>query len=198
MPFWHIKFEITNCDFKINSKKTMMKNPPLIPQEIIENKIYLLRGKKVMLDKDLATLYEITTGNFNKAVRRNIDRFPGEFMFQLSKAEYDSLRFQFGILKRGQHSKFLPYVFTEYGVAMLSSVLNSKRAIQVNIQIIKTFVRLREMIISNRQLRLKLEAMERKYDKQFRIAFDVIKRLIEKNKTEPVKIVGFRDRKKTK
>ena len=173
-----------------------MKNPLLNPQEIIENKIYLIRGKKVMLDRDLAVLYEITTGNFNKAVRRNMDRFPGEFMFQLSKAEYDSLRFQFGILKRGQHSKFLPFVFTEYGVAMLSSVLNSKRAILVNIQIIKTFVNLREMIVSNRELRLKIEAMEKNYNKRFVAVFDAIRRLLEAHRKEPTKIIGFRDRKK--
>jgi hypothetical protein len=173
-----------------------MKNISLIPQEIIENKIYLIRGKKVMLDRDLAVLYEITTGNFNKAIKRNTERFPEEFMFQLSKDEYNSLRFQIGILEKGRHSKYLPYVFTEYGVAMLSSVLNSKRAIHVNIQIIKTFVRLREMIISNRQLRLKLEVMERKYDKQFLVAFNAIKCLIKKDKIEPKKIVGFRDRKK--
>lgn len=173
-----------------------MKTKTQVPQELIENKIYFIRGKKVMLDKDLAALYEITTGNFNKAVRRNIDRFPGEFMFQLSKVEYDSLRFQFGILKRGQYSKFLPYVFTEYGVAMLSSVLNSKRAIQVNIQIIKTFVRLREMVISNHELRLKIESMEKKYDKRFVVVFDAIRRLLEVHRKEPIKIIGFQDRKK--
>ena len=126
----------------MSKAKIKMKNSSIISQEIIENKIYLIRGKKVMLDSDLAKLYEIETKAFNRAVKRNFERFPEEFMFQLSKEEYTSLRYQIGTLKRGQHSKFLPYVFTEYGVAMLSSVLNSKRAIQVNIQIIKTFVRL--------------------------------------------------------
>jgi hypothetical protein len=173
-----------------------MKNTTLIPQEIIENKIYLIRGKKVMLDRDLAILYKIATGNFNKSVKRNKERFPEEFMFQLSKNEYNSLRFQIGILEKGQHSKYLPYVFTEYGVAMLSSILNSKHAIQVNIQIIKTFVQLREMIISNRRLRLKIEEMEKKYDKQLRVAFDAIRRLIEKDEIEPARIIGFRNRKK--
>jgi hypothetical protein len=168
----------------------------IIPSEIIEKRIFLIRGKKVMLDKDLASLYGITTGNFNKAVKRNNNRFPHEFMFRLSKVEYDSLRFQFGILEKGQHSKYLPYAFTEYGVAMLSSILGSERAIQVNIQIIKTFVRMREMVISNRILRLKIEVMERKYDGKFKIIFEAIRRLIEKDRIEPMKIIGFRDKKK--
>lgn len=172
-----------------------MKNLSLIPQEVIENKIYLIRGKKVMLDTDLARLYEIETKTFNRAVKRNLERFPEEFMFQLNKSETENLRYQFGTSSWGGR-RYFPYVFTEYGVAMLSSILNSKRAIQVNIQIIKTFIRLREMIISNRQLRLKLEAIERKYNKQFRVAFDAIKRLIDKDTIEPVKIIGFMDRKK--
>lgn len=176
--------------------KIKMKSSSLIPQELIENKIYFIRGRKVMLDRDLAVLYGIKTGNFNKAVQRNIERFPDEFMFQLSKAEYDSLRFQFGILKRGQHSKYLPYVFSEYGVAMLSSVLNSNRAIQVNIQIIKTFVRLKELVVSNRALRLKVEAMEKKYDKRFVAVFDAIRKLLNIHSRDPVKIIGFADKSK--
>jgi phage regulator Rha-like protein len=178
--------------------KIKIKSLSTIPQEIIENKIYLIRETKVMLDSDLAKLYEIETKAFNRAVKRNLERFPEEFMFQLSKAEYDSLRYQFGTLKRGQHSKYLPYVFTEYGVAMLSSVLNSKRAIQVNIQIIKTFVRLREMLVSNRALRLKIEAMEKKYDKRFVAVFDAIRKLLHVHTKESVKIIGFADRDKKK
>jgi len=168
----------------------------IIPNEIIENRIFLIRGKKVMFDRDLAKLYGVLTKNLNKAVSRNIERFPEDFMFQLTKEEYDSLRFQFGTLKRGQHSKYFSYAFTEQGVAMLSSVLRSERAIRVNIQIMRTFTTIREMIVSNKGLREKIESMERKYDTKFKVVFDVIKRLIDKDKIEPVKIIGFRDRNK--
>ncbi len=174
--------------------KTKMKNT-LIPQEIIENKIYLIRGRKVMLDADLAKLYKIETKTFNRAVKRNLERFPEEFMFRLNKSETENLRYQIGTSGWGGR-RYLPYVFTEYGVAMLSSVLNSKRAIQVNIQIIKTFVRLREIVISNRALRMKIEAMEKKYDKRFIAVFDAIRKLLNVRDKEPVKILGFADRKK--
>jgi len=141
----------------------------LIPVEIIERKIYLIRGEKVMLDSDLAVLYEVETFNLNKAVKRNIDRFPEDFMFQLTKEEADSLRFQIGMSKtegRGGR-RYLPYVFTEQGVAMLSTVLNSERAVKVNIEIMRTFVRLRQMLASNAELSRKLQALEKKYDSQF-------------------------------
>ena len=173
-----------------------MKNL-IVPSEIIENRIFLIRGKKVMLDKDLAKLYGVPTKVLNQSVSRNVDRFPEDFMFRLTKEESDnSLRSQIVTLKRGRHLKYQPYVFTEQGVAMLSSVLKSKQAIRVNIQIMRTFTKIREMIVSNKVLREKIEKMERKYDGQFRVVFDAIKRLIEKDKIEPVKIVGFRDRKK--
>jgi len=129
---------------------------------------------------NLAVLYEVETKMLNRAVKRNIERFPDDFMFQLSKEEYDELlRCQFGALKRGQHSKYLPYAFTENGVAMLSSVLNSKRAIQVNIQIMRTFTKIRGMLATHKELRQKIEEMEKKYDYQFKIVFDTIKQLIE-------------------
>jgi len=163
----------------------------LIPQEAIEGKILFIRGKKVMLDRDLASLYGITTGNLNKAVRRNIDRFPEDFMFQLSKNEYDSLRFQFGILKKGQHSKYLPQEFTQDGVAMLSSVLNSLKAIQVNIQIMRTFTKLREMMMSYKELQKKIVSIEEKYDKQFKVVFDALRVLIEPPE-KPKKRIGYR------
>ena len=124
--------------------------------ERIENSILLLRGHKVMLDRDLAALYDVTTGNLNKAVRRNLDRFPQDFMFQLNSEEAESLRFQFGSLNRGQHFKYLPYAFTEQGVAMLSGVLNSQRAVQVNIAIMRAFVRLRETLSLHKELAGKL------------------------------------------
>lgn len=170
----------------------------IIPKEIIESRIFLIREKKVMLDRDLAALYKVETKKLVQAIKRNLKRFPDNFMFQLNDAEMKSLRSQFVTSKRGGR-RYNAYVFTEQGVAMLSSVLNSERAIQVNIQIINTFVRLREMIISNRELRRKIEQMERKYDKRFVAVFDAIRRLLEvhrKKPVEPAKDFGFRDRKK--
>ena len=141
--------------------------PDVIPMEKIAGKIYLIRKTRVMMDNDLAELYGVETKQLKRAVRRNIDRFPPDFMFELNKEEYDSLRYQFGTLKRGSHTKYLPMAFTEQGVAMLSSVVNSKRAIEVNILIMRAFVKLREMVASHKDLLRKVEAMERKYDRQF-------------------------------
>jgi hypothetical protein len=153
---------------------------PLIPVEVIEKKIFLIRGEKVMLDSDLAELYGVETFNLNKAVKRNIDRFPEDFMFQLSREEADSLRFQIGMSKKTGRGgrRYLPFVFTEQGVAMLSSVLNSKRAVQVNIEIMRAFVKLRQMLASNAELARKLEALEKKYDAQFKVVFDAIRQLM--------------------
>ena len=153
----------------------------LIPVETIESKIFLIRGRKVMLDSDLSVLYGVETRALNQAVRRNIERFPGEFMFQLTKTEAKSLRSQFVTLKKGKrsHYKYMPYAFTEPGVAMLSSVLNSNRAIQVNIQIIKTFIKLREIALTHVALKRKIEAMERNYDRQFKAVFEAIRKLLE-------------------
>lgn len=167
----------------------------IIPLGIIEQKIFLIRGHRVMLDSDLAELYEVTTGNLNKAVSRNLDSFPSDFMFQLTAEEYKSLRFQFGILKRGAHSKFLPRVFMEQGVSMLSSVLKSKRARLVNIQIMRAFVKLRELLNTHRELARKLEELEKKYDAQFKSVFDAIKALMDApggDGGEPKKITGFK------
>ena len=161
----------------------------IIPQESIETKIIFIRGKKVMLDRDLAQLYGVTTSNLNKAIRRNTERFPEDFMFQLSKEEFENLKFHFGTSSWGGTRK-LPYAFTENGVAMLSSVLNSDRAIKVNIQIMRTFTKLREMLMTHKDLKEKIEAMEKKYDYQFKIVFDAIKQLLE----PPVKTkkkIGF-------
>jgi hypothetical protein len=144
----------------------------------IENRILLLRGCKVILDNDLADLYEVEVKQLKRQVRRNIDRFPADFMFELSQQEYESLRRHFGTLKRGEHSKYLPYAFTEQGVAMLSSVLKSKRAAQVNIEIMRTFVRLRVMIASHKDLERKLQTLEKKYDAQFKVVFDAIRQLM--------------------
>ena len=144
-----------------------MNEPQLstIPDEIISNKIYLIREKKIMLDKDLALLYGVTTGNLNKAVKRNLKRFPGDFMFQLTKPEFKNLIFQSGISSWGG-TRSLPYAFTEQGVAMLSGILNSERAIHVNIQIMRIFTKLREMLVENLSLRLDIEAIKKKLANQ--------------------------------
>jgi hypothetical protein len=154
----------------------------------IESRIFLIRGQKVMLDADLAVLYGVETFNLNKAVKRNVDRFPEDFMFQLTKGELgekgfeeaDSLRFQIGMSKTSGRGgrRYLPHAFTEQGVAMLSSVLNSKRAVQVNIAIMRAFVKLREMIASHKDLARRLDDLEMKYDQQFRIVFDAIRELM--------------------
>lgn len=163
----------------------------IVPTEVIEQKILLIRGHKVMIDRDLAKLYGVTTSNLNKAVGRNIESFPEDFMFQLTKEEEIALRFQIGTLKRGQHSKYLPRVFTEQGVAMLSSVLKSKRARQVNIAIMRTFVKLRELMSTHKDLKRKIEDMEKKYDYQFQAVFDAIKKLLEPAHELPKRKIGF-------
>jgi ORF6N domain-containing protein len=168
-----------------------MEGKDLIPQEIIESKILRLRGKKVMLDRDLAVLYGVQTKTLNQAVKRNSKRFPNDFMFQLTEEEArELLRSQFVTLKRGKHYKYLPYVFTENGVAMLSSVLNSERAILVNIQIMRTFTRLREILGNHEELKRKIEQMERKYDGQFHVVFEAIRQLMAPPETKKRKI-GF-------
>ena len=157
----------------------------LIPQEVIENKIYLIRGHKVMLDIDLAKLYDVETKNLNLQVKRNIKRFPEDFMFQLTKEE--NLRLQFATSSYGGR-RYLPYVFTEQGVAMLSSVLNSERAIEVNIAIMRAFVRLREILLTHKDLAAKIAALELKYenydmrfseyDKHIMAIFEAIRKLM--------------------
>ncbi|MBI4848820.1 MAG: ORF6N domain-containing protein [Nitrospirae bacterium] len=162
-----------------------------MPQEVIESKILFIRGKKVMLDRDLATLYGVETRMLNQAVRRNINRFPEDFMFQLSQEEAMELsRSQFVILKRGQNIKYLPHVFTENGVAMLSSVLNSERAITVNIQIMRTFTKIRELLLQHKDLSQRLDELENKYDAQFKVVFDAIRQLMVS--PEKKKKIGFR------
>jgi phage regulator Rha-like protein len=204
-----------------------------VPDERIMSQIYFIRGEKVMFDRDLAELYGVETKALNRAVKRNIDRFPKDFMFQLSEKEVNAFsNFQFGSLKnenwkspdvasnskeslrcqigtlnndaslrsqivtlkkgRGQHLKYSPYVFTEQGVAMLSAVLKSKRAVAVSIQIVRTFVKLREILSTHKQLREKVELMEDKYDKSFKVVFQMIARLM-KEDIEPKKRIGFYD-----
>jgi len=167
----------------------------LIPVEIIERKIYLIRGEKVMLDSDLAELYGVMVKVLNQAVKRNIGRFPEDFMFQLTKEEDESLRSQIVTLKkgRGEHRKYLPNVFTEQGVAMLSSVLNSERAIQVNVVIMRTFVKLRAFLSANKELAHKLAELERKtvkHDEEIKVIFNAIRQLMVPPETKKGKI-GF-------
>ena len=171
-----------------------MSDTVLIPTDKIEKAIYLIRGEKVILDRDLASLYRVETGALYRAVKRNLQRFPPDFMFQLTTDESDFLRCQIGISKRGRGGRrFLPYVFTEQGVAMLSSVLNSERAVLVNIEIMRAFVKLRQLLASNTELSRRLNELESKYDKQFRVVFDAIRQLM----ATPVrnrKVIGFRSR----
>jgi len=151
-----------------------------------------------MIDKDLAELYAVRTKNLNKAVSRNIESFPTDFMSQLTAEEYRSLRFQFGTLERGAHSKYLPRVFTEQGVAMLSSVLKSKRARLVNIQIMRAFVKLRQLLNTHKELARKLEELEKNYDAQFKSVFDAIKMLMTPppdTEPSPKTIPGFKPEK---
>ena len=182
------------------TKQPIKESESLIPVEIIQNKIYLIRNQKVMLDRDLAQLYGVTTGNLNKTVKRNLERFPHDFMFQLIQEESDSLIFQFGRPNEGRGgSRFLSYVFTEQGIAMLSSVLKSKSAVQVNIQIMRVFTKLREMMISHKDLARKIDDLEKKFqahDQKIIQIFDTIRRMMaipEQTGSEPYKRhrVGF-------
>lgn len=165
----------------------------MIPVEVIENKIYIIRGEKVMLDSDLAKLYEIETKNLVKAVKRNIDRFPSDFMIELTKDEYESLRFQIGTSKNAGRGgrRYMPYAFTEQGVAMLSTVLNSDRAVKVNIEIMRAFVNLRRILATNADLSKKLDELEKKYDKQFAVVFEAIRELMTPPNNTKQKKIGF-------
>jgi len=178
--------ELENIFMKKSDKEIIT-----VPDERIISRIFLIRGKKVMVDRDLANLYGVETRSLNQAVRRNIDRFPADFMFQLNQEETNIWKSQIVISaadKKGLRKR--PLVFTEQGVAMLSSVLNSKRAIQVNIQIIRTFTQLRELLATNKDLREKIENMEKKYDKHLREIFEAIKHLL-MEKTKPKNPIGF-------
>jgi hypothetical protein len=165
----------------------------LIPPEQIESAVLLIRGQRVLLDRDLAGLYGVETKNLNRAVKRNLDRFPADFMFQLTADEAEASRFQFGTLKQGQNIKYLPYAFTQEGVAMLSSVLRSPRAVQVNIAIMRVFVRLRETLALHKDLAHKLAQLERKiegHDTSIRTLFDAIRQLMT-TPEKPRREIGF-------
>lgn len=165
---------------------------PSIPAERIENIILLIRGQKVMLDRDLAALYGIKPIALRQQVQRNIERFPSDFMFQLSLKEAKILVSQFVIPSRKVLGGTMPYVFTQEGVAMLSSVLRSERAVQVNIAIMRAFVKLREMLASHKDLARKLTALEKKYDKQFSMVFEAIRQLMAPPLPKQHRKIGFR------
>lgn len=170
-----------------------MKN--LLPLETIEKRILIMRGYKVMLDRHLAELYMVEAKALNRAVKRNLDRFPEDFMFQLTGAERENLKCQFGTSSWGGDRRALPYAFTEQGVAMLSSVLRSKKAIYVNIQIMRAFANLRALLSTHKDLAHKLEELEKKYDAQFKSVFDAIRMLMTPptdTGPEPKTIPGFK------
>jgi hypothetical protein len=171
----------------------MASKKSVVPVEAIESQILLIRGHKVMLDADLAVLYEVEVKVLNQAVKRNIDRFPADFMLQLTTEEAARLRSQRVTLKsgRGEHRKYRPYAFTEQGVAMLSSVLRSDRAIHVNIEIVRAFVWLREILASHTELARKLAALENKYDAQFKVVFDAIRELMTPPAPKKSRSIGF-------
>lgn len=163
----------------------------MVPAERIEKAILLVRGQKVILDKDLAVLYGVSTGILNRAVSRNLDRFPEDFMFRLRQEEFANLIFHFGISRWGG-TRTPPRAFTEQGIAMLSSVLRSRRAVRVNIEIMRAFVNLRQMLSSHAQLARKLDELEQRYDAQFKVVFDAIRELMQPVPI-PGKRIGFRE-----
>jgi len=172
-----------------------MSKSVAIPDEVVISKIYLIRNHKVMLDIDLAELYQVETGRLNEQVKRNIDRFPKDFMFQLTKEDWESLSSQIAISKKGRGGRrYAPFAFTEHGVLMLSSVLNSDRAIQVNIQIMRIYTKLKEMLMDHKDILLKLEKLEKKvtkHDDNFKVVFTYLKELLNPN-TEPLRKIGFK------
>lgn len=168
----------------------------IILDEVITEKIYIIRGQKVMIDRDLAKLYGIEAKRLKAAVRRNSMRFPMDFMFELTAEEFNSLRTHFASLKRGEHMKYLPMAFTEQGVAMLSSVLNSEKAIKVNIEIIRIFSRLRKVLADNTELRLEIEQIKKKlnnHNQNIEVIFSYLDELIEKKEnTKTREQIGFK------
>ncbi|WP_316843218.1 ORF6N domain-containing protein [Pedobacter psychrodurus] len=169
-------------------------SPAIIPNEVIVNKIYLFRGVKVMLDSDLAELFGVDTKRLKEQVRRNIERFPEHFMFELTKEENEVLRSQIVTLEQGKYSKYLPFAFSEHGILQLSNVLKSKQAIEVSIKIIDVFVQLRTMVLSNKEIRLEVEKIKKKVDNQdknIEVIFRYFDELLEQ-KAQPRKQIGYK------
>lgn len=176
----------------------MAKEESLIPLERIEQKIYVIRGERVMLDSDLAEIYGVETRVFNQAVKRNLNRFPEDFMFQLTEEEHEVLRSQIVISKTGRGGRrYLPYVFTEHGAIMAANILNSEKAVTASVQVVRAFVKLRQILIKNADLAKKLEEMEKKYDSQFKIVFQAIRQLMTPP-DKPQRKIGFVDKEKKK
>lgn len=168
----------------------MSKNIATIESQI-ESCIYLIRGSKVMLDHDLARLYQVTTKALVQAVKRNAQRFPDDFMFQLSTQEYEDLRSQIVTSSGRIGIRYLPYAFTEQGIAMLSSVLRSDRAVKVNIEIMRAFVRLRRILLEHHDLKMQLANLEKRYDHQFKVVFDAIKEIMNSKNPPKARQIGF-------
>ncbi len=164
----------------------------IIPNETIASKIYLIRNQKIMLDRDLAELYGVETKRLKEQVRRNINRFPKSFMFELTTDEYTALRSQIATLKRGRHSKYPPFAFTEHGILMLSSVLNSNKAIKMSVHIIETFVQLRKLANNYEEIMIKIQQMESKYNEQFGEIYQVLQQLLEKPKEKDRQRIGYK------
>ena len=173
-----------------------MSKIAVITEKVIESKIYFIRGQKVMIDSDLAEMYGVETRRLKEQVKRNRDRFPEDFMFELTAKEAEDFsRSQFAILKRGYNIKYLPYVFTEHGVLMLSSILRSKQATDVNIRIMRVYSKMKELLMLNKDILLKLEKLERssdKHDKDIQVIFSYIKKLIEQPVKEKTTRIGFK------
>lgn len=169
----------------------MSEETPVLPVERIERAILIVRGQRVMLDEDIAALYGVETKNLVKAMKRNLERFPLDFMFQLTLEDVENLRFQFGTSRWGGR-RYLPYAFTEQGVAMLSSVLRSERAVQVNIEIMRAFVRLRQVMTSQADLLRRLDELEQKYDARFKAVFDALRQLMAPPEA-PGRRIGFEE-----
>jgi len=164
----------------------------LIPTERIEQRILLIRDQKVLLDSDLAELYGVETKHLVRAVKRNLSRFPDDFMFQLNREEFTNLRFHFGTSSQWGGRRYPPYAFTEQGVAMLSSVLQSERAVQVNIIIMRTFVKFRQMLSTNEELARRVNELEKRYDFQFTVVFDTLRKLMSPPAKKLPGQLGFR------
>ena len=172
---------------------------PLLADAIVIRKIYFIRDQKVMLDFDLAALYEVETSYLKRQVRRNIERFPQDFLFELTSEELNSLRSQFGTLKRGEHPKYLPFAFTEQGVAMLSGVINSPKAIAMNIAIMRAFVEIRKIIINNKNIADQLQLLDNKigeHDVQLNSIYEAIENLLDDKTDKELKAAAWKNRKR--
>ena len=172
-------------------KKPRTTRQQIVSRETVERRILLIRGHKVILDSVLAELYGVQTKYLKRQVNRNKDRFPADFMFQLSKSEFDALRFQFGTSSQWGGTRYPPYVFTQEGVAMLSGVLRSQRAVLVNVALMRAFVKLRELLATHKDLARKLEALEKKYDASFRVVFEAIRELMAPDTPPRRQQIGF-------